>query len=257
MSFLSTLDSFDLNFKYKIKCIEVFSFIQPLLSYLPREIGDYTDHGVLHCENLLNIFINFQNNIGQIFFSEEEKYVIILSIILHDIGCIINRCKHNEHSIMLLESDRFITIRDLIENQIFTCVKYIILSHSFIFDLQTIPKLIHPKIRLRLICSIFRLIDSCDITKSRTKDLLFYILQKYADLSNKAKDHWMAHKNIESIFFVDNIILIKIYDEQLTKILINHLLEDLEKINKIFIEYEIKPYEIKTEIVPEQLITET
>lgn len=256
MSFLSKLQSIEFDTNLKVSCIGVYNSIQAILHFLPREIPDYTDHGILHSENLIDYYIQFESQYGQNFFSSEEKGVIISAIILHDVGCIIDRDNHHEHSVKLIETGRLHAISDYYDAAMFTCVKNAILYHSSKENLNKVPNGIHPKIRLPLICAVFRLLDGLDLSKSRTKDLLYDILIEYKKLDLESIPFWEAHMNIENVLIIGDKIKLNVYDADKVQLLSDHLSEDLEDINQIFVQYGLDSLTVEIVIVPQYLIPE-
>ena len=81
-----------------------------------------------------------------------------------------------------------------------------ILGHSKKFDLMTLGTDPAPEIRLKLICPIFRLADTCDQSSRRVKVLLFKILVKERLLDEETKKIWNAHLNVENIVIKGTLI---------------------------------------------------
>lgn len=234
------LDEIDLPTKYKSRVQHVIFLIRPLLHYLPRGIPRYTDHGVLHSQNLMRLLSNFLSNWTSTPFSDEEKYLLCLSVWLHDIGCLLGRKKHNEKSVKLLEHQRFSFIDGLLDGALQSCLKYIIVSHSTDYDLERIPKdPIDPNVRLRLTCATFRLIDGCDITDARTKPILYDILTSYSLLGKENFENWRCHlSTIGAVFKGSNIyITYRRGKRRQAETLLRHLKTDLKSLNGIFGKY--------------------
>jgi len=225
----------------------VRSFVEPLLFYIPRAIPHYTDHGIIHSRNLLRLLSNFIENFRAVrTFSEEEKLLLCQAVWLHDVGCLLGREHHNENSLKILKHNRFTFLEDALGKDLFTCLKYVIVSHSSTYNLRKIPKEpIHHKVNLRLICAVFRLLDGCDVTFSRSRPVLFEILRTYNLIDDKSVPIWEAHINIFSVTFKNNHIFIDYEDPKKSKISIEHLKKDLNEINKIFEKEEFPQLDIK------------
>lgn len=220
--------------------VQVAFLAGQILSYLPRAMPDYTDHGVKHSKNLIEIFSNFLQNLPQfrVDLEEEEKWLICLAIWLHDIGILITneeeKEKHNENSVKMLNGQDLLVITNTIDQDICTCLKYVIKYHSSHTDLAQVPKdKIHPKIRLPLACAVFRLLDGCDITAKRIPPVLYSLLKTYGLLKAPNLPFWEAHRNINSAVFQKDELVIDCDNITPAQEIIDHLKEDIAKINKV------------------------
>jgi hypothetical protein len=107
-----------------------------------------------------------------------------------------------------------------------------------------IDKKIHPKIRTKLICSIFRLIDNYDLTYNRNSYVFYSILKDIYPLKSDHEIHWIAHENIDSIVFNDTKIELGYNDFTKARPLIDDLNKNVTKINKVMKEYNLPFYEV-------------
>jgi exopolyphosphatase/pppGpp-phosphohydrolase len=182
------------------------------------------------------LLINFRDNFANHFsLSQEEKLLLCLAIYLHDIGCILGREKHSEKSSKLLRRKEFTFLSGIIGDDMLKCLEYIILYHSSDYDLTCIPREpLHYRVRLRLLCAIFRLLDGCELTSARTKRVLYEILKTYKKIKPKAKKFWEAHLSIVSLVFKGNDIVVDCKNIVKARVLIKHFQEELDKVNKIF-----------------------
>jgi len=234
------LEKLNLPSGYKSGVRTTVLMVRPLLYYLPRGIPQYTDHGVLHSQNLLRLLCNFVNNWAGTAFANEEKYLLSIAVWLHDIGCLLGREKHNENSVKLLEHPRFSFIDNLLDGDLRSCLKYIIVSHSSDYKLKNIPKIpVHQDVRLKLACATFRSIDGCDITDARTKPILYDILKTYSLLEKDSIEIWECHLSTIGAVFQGNDINITYRKgkRKEARLLTDHLREDLKKLNRIFKKY--------------------
>jgi len=235
------LDEIGLPEEYQAIVMEVEVIARRILSYIPRGIKDYPEHGVVHSENLLLLFKNFLNNFSKsdlnFHFTYSEKLLICLSIWLHDIGCIFGRERHSENSVKLLEEiDEFKHLKNRIGASLFECLKYIIISHSSWYDFSKLPRnTIDPGVDLLKTCAVFRLLDACDLSSERVK-VIYDILKKYGLLNQKSRIYWEAHLNIISVVFDNDVIIINCRNKESTEQLIKHFEEELESVNSIFCE---------------------
>jgi hypothetical protein len=180
---------------------------------------------------------NFLKNWTGPIFKTEEKYLLSLAVWLHDIGCLIEREKHNEKSVELLGHPRFSFLDNFLDGGLKACLSNIIIAHSSTYDLKKIPKTaIHENIRLDLCCATFRLLDGCDITDARTKPILYDILDSYHLINDVSQPFWKCHLSTIGAVFDGNDINITYRrgKKKEASLLINHLKKDLRKMNKIF-----------------------
>lgn len=227
--------------EHKVKVQEIISSVMQVLGFIPRTTPNLTDHGVQHSKNLMEIFNNFSQNLDKLGFplSEPEKYLLTLSIWLHDVGLLItdekDKERHSVNSIKVMESKAFSMLHDILGKDVFNHLKYIVKYHSSHTELTEVPQ--HktiPDVRLRLICAIFRLIDGCDITSARTSKVLYNLLTENKLLEKNSLKHWKSHLSIVSAIFQQKDLVVDCDSKTDGSFAINHLKDDLEAINKIF-----------------------
>jgi len=234
----------------KAKLIQIETLITPTLEYVQVGIPEFTSHGRVHSINLINSIINISNKID---FSDAELYILYCSALLHDIGCIRGERKlHNEESIKILDENPI--FETLINSKAYPLVKSVILAHSSNYTrLNSIPNQVtlfeDNDTRLRLISAIFRLIDGCDITSSRV-DVLLYNIKK-GNLPPENKEHWDAHREIQSLIFdIENERILIHTEGDDDNFLIEHLREEFEIINPILKMYDIPINNIEVMSIP-------
>jgi hypothetical protein len=219
-----------------------------ILHYLPFEIGKYTDHGVAHSEDLEDLFVSLIKTNAYINLSEKEKFLIILAIWTHDIGNIIDRLTHEKKSVDILnEMPFFSSLKSQIGSQHFACLIDIIYSHRADYDLIGMEERhYHHDVRTKLVCALFRLLDSCDLSYNRNSIQFYDILKKYNPLEPEHIPHWEGHNSIDSVTINEYVIEIGYSDITKSKFLIDHLKDDLKKINPIFTStpYNFSPFTV-------------
>jgi hypothetical protein len=223
--------------EYKLGVSATILSVRELLHYLPGSEPSYTDHGVLHSQNLMRLLSNFLNNWTGTAFTNEEKYLLSLAVWLHDIGCLLGREKHNEKSVQLLNHPRFSFLDNFLNGDLKACLSNIIIAHASKYDLKKIPRTqINENVRLDLCCVTFRLIDGCDITDARTKPILYDILDSYHLISDESKPFWRCHLSTIGAVFDGNNINITYRKGKKTEasLLINHFKKDIRKMNTVF-----------------------
>jgi hypothetical protein len=226
-------------------------YVTPILSFIPREMPDYTDHGLRHSNNILAHLSRFRTNLGVLFptfsFTEEELFLLCLATYLHDIGCIVDRKGHNNESGKLLtDHPTFCFLSDWIGADLLPCLNLIVRAHSSSFDLSKISREpLHEKVRLRLMCAIFRLLDGCEISAARVSKTLYEILTSKKKIKKKGRKFWDAHLSIYDLYFKGNDIIVECQDLAKAKFLTDHLVEDLVQINKVFSEENFPSFSVK------------
>lgn len=253
--YYSNLERLSLPEKYKSKLLHIETHMFYVLNYVPPGIPGYTDHGLLHTYNLIELLSYFVKNweeTTQKKYTNEEKFLMCVAAWLHDIGCILGRTNHNNHSknsLKILCKSRhlsgFLESALDYDKRLLFCLKHIIGSHSSKYSIDNIIRVkdnhVHPEVRLDLVCATFRLIDGCDIASSRAKPIVFEILKKFGQLNQENIPFWKAHLSIMSITFNRNTIevYIKRNKRNEAKLLVNHLNNELDELNKVFSNYGI------------------
>lgn len=229
------------------KVLEVRKVVEPILSFLPRSIPHFTDHGIRHSNNLLRLLIRYINNFTSIELREEEKFLLALAIHIHDVGCIIGRSKHGKKSKKLIqEHPSFCLLKEIVEPDLLNCLALIISAHTNDFDLQKIKAApFNVNVRHKFVCTLFRLLDACEITSARISPTLYSILRSYNKIKLSSIKHWESSLSIGSLVFSGNDIVIRYSNRRKASLQTKHLKEDLKKINLSF----------KTDNFPELNIT--
>jgi hypothetical protein len=221
----------------------------PLLHYVPSGIPGFTDHGTLHTVNVLRYIWHIEKEYPTKF-TTEEKVILSLSSVFHDIGCIAAREKHNEASVRILSQKDFDMLRMDIGKTMYRALITTILAHSRAYDLMKVDLNLCPEIRLRFICAMFRLADACDQSASRVKELLFKILLHEKLLDKTSKDIWKAHLSVENILIKQTRIEPRVYSLKEANYCIQDLVSELTSINQALTScsmpiYTIKPVKVK------------
>jgi hypothetical protein len=222
--------------------LELKAYVTPILNFIPRSIPQFTDHGVLHSNNLLRLLVRFRKSMSTTLptfsFQSDEIFLLSLAAYLHDIGCIIERPNHNIRSAELIGTHKsFSYLCDKLGKDMFNCLSLIIKAHSSNFELWKISKEpLHRTVRLRLMCAVFRLLDACEISAARISKVLYDILTSSGKMLPKEAKYWEAHYSICDLFFKDKEIVIDCDDLAKAGLVIDHLKLDLNEINRVFSE---------------------
>lgn len=248
---IQELASIGLTEEHQTAVKMVVTFVQQILHFLPRAVPDYTDHGVKHSNNLMRLFANFLNNLRTLGseLTEKERWVVCLSIWVHDIGVLItkqeNKKEHNDNTVKLLKRKELDMLKDFLGDDVVNCLKHTAKYHSSHTNLEAIltDPICHD-VRLPLVCAVFRLLDGCDITSARVSLCLYNLLKAYNLIDPQNMEFWDAHLSISSAVFKGRKIVIDCKRGKKHECLTKHLTADLNKINKIFEREEHPQYEI-------------
>lgn len=187
-------------------------------------------------------------------FTKEERFILALSAILHDIGCIAGREKHNERTIRILAKKQFHFLRTMLGPLFYRALEQVIIAHSKNFDLATVSSDPSPEIRLQVISAIFRLADACDISASRVKELLLEVLVEENLLDKEREEIWKAHLEIENVIIKKNRIKPQLYDLKVSEYCIKNLEEELTSINSILSKHELPIFLLDPDVIERSIL---
>jgi len=218
---------------YLAKLMEMEAFWRQILRFLPRGVPDFPSHGVDHSEKIV-ILINDFIEEWKPELSVKEIYLLYLAAWAHDIGCLNGREKHHIKSVELLKKTP--VFESLLGDEIFTDLKWIVVSHSSKYLMVKVPKTCFG-VRLKLVASIFRILDGCEMGSSKCPPIVYNLID---DLHPESKKHWEAHLSIIGIKL--SYPKIEIYTKNIGKceILTSHLDEEIYSVKHILDEYDIK-----------------
>lgn len=214
-------------FTYKIDQIQYYA--EDFLRFIPRNIRNYPSHGTDHSINILSLIDKFLEN-WSITLSEKEAYLLYLAAWLHDIGIIIDRNNHNEHSANILIKSQYISTH--LGREIQKLVGWVVRSHSKEFEIIDVPDEIC-EVRLQFICSIFRIMDACEIVDKKCPTEVFECIKN--ELNDESMEFWQAHMSIMGITYKKPDIIIYVTDINKSKLLITHLQNEIDSIRDIFL----------------------
>lgn len=137
----------------------------------------------------------------------------------------------------------------------YKALECVIIAHSNSYDLSRLPTDSTSEIRLKLICSIFRLADGCDISVNRIKKLLLEVLVEEKQLDEEIKSIWKSHLAIENIVIKGTMLIAKVYDCDEAKYCLDHLREDLSLINAFLSKNKFPVFELKIEVVDKSILS--
>jgi hypothetical protein len=212
------------------------NFSESFLRFIPRQIKNYPSHGIDHTLNIIELTNKFLDRWG-ITLRRDEKFLLYLAAWLHDIGCIRVRKNHNRKSIQLLEENESLcNLLNSMDNELFLNLCDIIRCHSKSNSrtngIEKVPKK-RGKIRAQFICSIFRLMDACEITKSKCP------IEVYKEIKSSFKDadaieFWEGHMNITDVVFEKPRIVVYHKNFRNSQRIISELKAEILSVKDIF-----------------------
>jgi len=222
---------------YKAKLYQVELFSGKFLSFIPRAIPNYPSHGVDHSKSIIHLLDDFIKN-WSISLTEYEAYILYLGAWLHDIGCILEREKHNEISAEIIDKIPF--FESLLEKETTVLLKNVIVAHSSSYPIDSVSQN-YLGVKLQLISSIFRIMDACEICYSKCPKEVYEIIRD--DLDSEADEYWKAHMNIIGVTFKSPKIILLVDDLNESEIIVQHLKEEIYSVKSVFEENNIPlPY---------------
>ena len=187
-------------------------------------------------------------------FTEEERFILALSSVLHDIGCITGREKHGEETVRILGKKRFDLFRDMLGPVFYRALEQVIVAHSKDFDLASVAADPSPEIRLKVISAIFSLADACDISALRVKELLLEVLLEVGQLNQENEEIWRSHLAIENVLIKGTKIKPQVYDLKAAEYCLKNLVEELERINKILSAHELPIFSLEPDEIEKSIL---
>lgn len=206
----------------------VESYSLQFLKFLSREIPDYSSHGLDHSMNIIKNINAFILS-WKIKLSQDEALLLYLAAWIHDIGCIKDRDNHHEISAQLMLNDN--AVYETLGGKNALCLKYLILAHRTRYSIEDVPN-DYEGVRLRMICSIFRLMDACEICYMKCPKAVYDVIE--TTLNDKSKGIWNAHMNIKDLTFKMPEIQILVNDINKCQFIIDDLNKEIITIEGTF-----------------------
>ena len=212
-------------YEAKLKQIEIVS--KRFLKFVPRSIPNYPSHGVDHSQNIIKLLNEF---IGawSINLTNKETYLLYLGAWVHDIGIITGRERHNESSAEIIDKTPF--FGSILGKDIVALLKWVVIAHSSSYPMKKVPK-IFLGVNLQLICSVFRIIDACEIAYSKCPSEVYELIKDDLDPDND--EYWKAHMSILGTWFKVPKIKILVDNLEFSNILIKHLNEEIDSVRDV------------------------
>lgn len=206
----------------------VESYSLQFLIFLSREIPDYSSHGLDHSMHIIKNINAFILS-WKIKLLQDEALLLYLAAWIHDIGCIKDRENHHEVSVELMLNNK--SLYESLTEKNAICLKYLILAHRARYSIESVPKN-YEEIRLRMICSIFRLMDACEICYMKCPKAVYDVIE--TTLNDKSKEIWNAHMNIIGLTFKKPQIQILVNDINKCQFIIDDLKKEINTIEGTF-----------------------
>ncbi len=163
----------------------------------------FTNHGEYHCKMVLsyiNGLVDVCDRCG-IALNSAEKTILECAAWLHDLG----RIREEDDGDHALESVKIMRILHkkghLNLGAINDEVEFVVSTHSSkglsrLGEVEKIRPLsgVNDKVRLKLLCALFKLADECDIGRLRAPKPLYDILED--KMPESSKTHWITNRDV-------------------------------------------------------------
>jgi hypothetical protein len=220
---------------------------ESFLRFIPRKIKNYPSHGLDHSLNIIEHTNNFVKSWG-ISLTKDERFLLYLAAWLHDIGCITVRKNHGIKSAQIFrKSETLCNYLNSLDHDDLINLEDIVKSHSSSVPITSIC-MKRGKVRTRLISSIFRLMDACEITNFKCPNAV------YSEIKNTFKkrkggvtvpdadaiEFWEGHMNIIDVVFAKPQIEVLVNDRKKCKTIISRLRTEIRSVKSTFEEYNVE-----------------
>jgi hypothetical protein len=175
-----------------------------ILPHIQRGIINHTAHDVGHSVRVIeyiNKLVVLIRHKG-VKLSQAEVLALLIAAWLHDIGNLSkgDRSCHSDESCRMITK---LSTTYLRLGAYGRPVNYVVRYHQAHLDIGAIPNeeymINGERVRLRLVCSIFRIADDCDMGEERANDVVYLLIKD--QLSDLDKKHWRSNKAILSVDF--------------------------------------------------------
>lgn len=218
-----------------------------ILAWIPSILPDFTDHGKLHSQNVLKNIHDIIHEYPRKF-TENEKFLLVLSSKIHDIGCIYGRDNHEINSVKMVDEYFFPNMKEMgteLEIGLTNCLKQVIISHVSDYDFRQIIDYPPDDVNLKLICPLFRLADGLDLNTKRVSPALFDILSKNHRLNEISESIWKSHLSVQNVSIKCTEITMWINDFAYSGYCINKMYKEIDIINNFFIDNNFPRFTLK------------
>jgi len=178
-----------------------------ILPHIQRGIANHTAHDISHSVRVIEYIDKLIHIAGRkgIKLSQVEILVLYVAAWLHDIGNLSKKKRpiHSDESCRMISklSKGYLRL-GVLSKPVELAVRY----HQSDHDIGEIPDdeymIKGEKVRPRLVCSILRIADDCDMGEERANDVVYLLIED--QLNELEKKHWLGNKAILSVDFDAN-----------------------------------------------------
>lgn len=243
------LEPLGLEEHHNRNCNYVVTHVGVLLQYIQRGIPSFTDHGPQHSARVLGYLAQIADQYP-VLLSSEDKMILAMGAVLHDIGCIAGRENHNEKSVEILGTRHFSSIRNRLTQESYRFLQEIIRAHSSSYDLLVLKNDGKRDSRLPFLCCLLRLADSCDISSDRIPRFVLEVLESLDILDSMSLNVWKSHLEVEKVYFEGTAIVVQVYDTNLAESWIDKIEAEVKLIKEVLESYSLPVFGVKIKLVP-------
>ena len=243
------------NFQTDEAILLAESAARKILPFIQRGIANHTAHDVNHSEHViefLNRLVDIANMHEEL--SQTEIRLLYLAAWLHDIGNLrkCGRRNHSRESCRMIEEldERYLKLGSMREP-----LKFIIKYHQSHLNLSEVPRkesrISGDRIRLRLLCAIFRLADACHMGPDRASEVVYSLLKTDKEFA-KGKKYWDGNRAIASVDFDlgQSAIVIHVFSKRNSRFIVKDFKEEFDRVGKYLRDY-IPIDRIRVIVIPE------
>lgn len=176
------------------------------------QVKFFTPHGVAHCQAVEDLIHHLIPGESYLKFSEDERFFLLASAWLHDIGMIrgimgdedatftdehIRECHHERAEEFIIRNYREVGVEET-DKEVFGLLARYHRRRCALTECSEEINIHYKSIRLRLLAAYLRLADALHIDQTRAPDAQYAISLAY-DIPNKAKLHWLRSKFVLGI----------------------------------------------------------
>lgn len=228
---------------YEEKIDQIVPFAEDFLRFIPRSIPDFPSHGADHSINIIDHIDSFIDS-WNLLLTDEEIYLLYLGAWFHDIGNLVDRTNHHIHSMNIIQNSQ--VLERYLGKKTQRQLGWIVKAHSSKCEIMEVPLDID-NVRLRLISSILRIADACEILYTKCPMEVYQIIEN--KMPPDSKEYWEAHRSVVGISFNNPFIRIFVDDNKKCTVVTSHITEEITSVKKVLSSHKVTIPKVKVILV--------